>query len=186
MSDTTTPTASPSPSPEALNELLDAERTRALQAITPPWPHFLLSVVCAAAVWLPDTGTARTVAVLSVVAPGVWILLRQGALVREGTVYATEDPGDGPADPVLASRVASRMLAVTNVVVSAVLAAVVLLVPLGVLRFVLPALCLWYVVGTVRQSRERRRAEAVVERAKTEPWYPAYRKRIDARRALLG
>lgn len=188
MSDTTTPTppSTPSPSPEALNELLGAERTRALQAITPPWPHFLLSVVCAAAVWLPDTGTARTVAVLSVVAPSAWILLRQKALIREGTVYATDDPDDGPADPVLAARVASRMFAVTNVAVGAVLAAVVLLVPLGVLRFVLPALCLWYVVDMVRRSRDRRRAAAVVERAQGEPWYPAYRSRLDARRSVLG
>ncbi|MFD5771212.1 hypothetical protein ACFWIN_36000 [Streptomyces sp. NPDC127049] len=186
MSDTTTPTPAPSPSPEALNELLDAERTRALQAITPPWPHFLLSVVCAAAVWLPDTFTARTVAVLSIAAPSAWILLRQKALVREGTVYAFGDLGDGPADPVLTGHVASRMLAVGNVVVSAVLVAVVLFVPLGFLRFALPALCLWGAVDMVRQSRDRRRAAAVVERAQGEPWYPAYRKRIDARRAVLG
>ncbi|MFF9144557.1 hypothetical protein ACF1BN_06860 [Streptomyces sp. NPDC014861] len=186
MSDTTTPTPSPSPSPEALKELLDAEQTRAVQAITPPWPHLLLSVVGAAAVWLPDAGTARTVAVLSMVAPSVWMLLRHKALVRAGTVYAEQDLGDGPDDPELTARVASKMLVVANVVAAAGLAAVVLLVPLNVLRFVLPAVCLWYLVGTVRQSRDRRRTAAVVERAQGEPWYPAYRKRIDARRAALG
>ncbi|MFE3073888.1 hypothetical protein [Streptomyces sp. NPDC059247] len=186
MNDTTTP-PEPSPSPEALAELLDAERTRVFQTITSPWPHFLLSVVCAAAVWLPDTGMARTVAVLSVVAPGVWILLRNGALARAGTVYADdEEDADGPADPALASRVAARMLAVTNVVVSTAVAAVVLFLPLGVLRIVLPALCLWYAFDLFRQSRDRRRALAVIERAEGEPWYPAYRSRIEARRAALA
>ncbi|MFF2774155.1 hypothetical protein ACFVU3_04530 [Streptomyces sp. NPDC058052] len=177
----------PRPTPEGLSELLDAERTRALQAITPPWTHFLLTAVCAAAVWVPDAGVARTVAVLATLAPGAWILLRNGALTREATVHTWDDPDeDGPADPVLAARVASRMLVVTNLVVSAALAAAVLLVPLTWLRVLLPVLSLWAVADLVRQVSARRRAAAVVERSKGEPWYPAYRARIDARRAVLG
>ncbi|MFJ5707519.1 hypothetical protein [Streptomyces sp. NPDC093105] len=183
MNDVTTPR----PSPEALSELLEADRTRALQAITPPWPAFLLSVVCAAAVWAPDAGVARTVAVLSVVAPAVWILLRNGALTREAIVYAPDDPeDDGPADPALAARVASRMLVITHVVTSAVLAAAVLFVPLSWLRVLLPLFCLWGVVDLFRQARARRRALAVIARSQGEPWYPAYRARIEARRAVLS
>ncbi|MFD4370771.1 hypothetical protein [Streptomyces sp. NPDC058486] len=182
MSDTT-----PARPPKRdMAELLDAEGMRALQAIIPPWPHLVLSVLSAAVVWLPDAGTARIVAVLSVVAPGLWILLRQRALTREATVYASEDPGDGPADPAHTARMASRMLVVTNLVASTALAAVVLFVPLGVLRVVLPVLCLWFAVDTVRQSRARREALAVIERSQGEPWYPAYRARIAARRAALG
>ncbi|MFI8321761.1 hypothetical protein [Streptomyces sp. NPDC085529] len=183
MTDVTTPR----PGPEALTELLDADRTRALQAITPPWSAFLLSVVCAAAVWAPDAGVARTVAVLSVVAPGGWILLRNGALTREATVYAPDDPAeDGPADPAAAARVAARMLLVTNAVTSAGLAAAALFVPLTWLRVLLPLVCLWGVVDLVRQVRARRRALAVIARSQGEPWYPAYRARIEARRAVLG
>ncbi|MFD8014042.1 hypothetical protein [Streptomyces sp. NPDC058955] len=183
MNDVTTPR----PSPEALSALLDADRTRALRAITPPWPPFLLSVVCAAAVWAPDAGLARTVAVLSIVAPGVWILLRNGALTREATVYAPDDPEEeGPADPALAARVAARMLVVTNVVVSAALGAAVLFAPLTWLRVLLPLFCLWGVVDLFLQARARRRALAVIARSEGEPWYPAYRDRIEARRAVLS
>ncbi|GGY57835.1 hypothetical protein [Streptomyces omiyaensis] len=187
MNDPTTPR----PTPEALSALLDAERTRALQAITPPWAHFLLTTVCAAAVWMPDAGAARTVAVLSVLAPGVWILLRSGALTRETTVHTWGEPDDagagaGSEDPVPAARVASRMLVAGSLVVSAVLAAAVLLAPLTWLRVLLPVLFLWAVVDLIRQVSARRRAAAVVERSEGEPWYPAHRARIEARRAALG
>ncbi|MFE6222918.1 MULTISPECIES: hypothetical protein [unclassified Streptomyces] len=181
-----TDSTAPEPSPEALSELLDADRTRALRALMPPWPAFALSVVCAAAVWVPDEGVARTVAVLSVLAPGAWALLRNGALTREATVYAPDDPEDGPADPVLAARVAARMLVVTNVAVSAVLAAAVLWAPLTWLRVLLALFCLWGAADLFRQAGAARRAREVIARSRREPWYPAYRARIAARRAVLG
>ncbi|MET9434703.1 hypothetical protein [Streptomyces sp. NPDC006551] len=180
-------TAGRLPAPDTLSELLEAEKTRALQTITLPWVHFLLSVVCAAGVWLPNPSAARAVAVVCVLAPGVLILSRTGALTRVMAVYTPDEDSDAD-DPeaISVSRMAGRMLAITNAIVSLVLAVVTLLVPLTWLRVALPLLCLWFVVDVFRQRRSRLRAQEVIARAERQPWYPEYRRHIEQRRASVA
>ncbi|GFH35894.1 hypothetical protein [Streptomyces pacificus] len=176
------------PDPDSLSELLDAERTRALRGIMPPWIYFLLSIVCAAGVWLPHEGTARAVAVACACVPGLHIVLRIRALTEALTLYGTEDDADD-ADSrkveATAQRWVERMIAITIVVASIVLAAITLLVPLAWLRTALPLLCLWFVLDLYRARSERVHARQVIALAAEQDWYPAYTRHIEERRATL-
>ncbi|MEV4915684.1 hypothetical protein AB0K47_02520 [Streptomyces tirandamycinicus] len=180
------------PDRDSLTELLDAERTRALRGIMPPWLYFLLGIVCAAGVWLPHAGTATAVAVVGACVPGLHILLRIRALTKAVTLYDTEDDGEEEADDAdsrnveaAAQRLMERMIAITVVVVSGVLAVVMLLVPLAWLRTALPLLCLWFVFDIYRARSERVHAQQVIALASEQDWYPAYTRYIEKRRATL-
>ncbi|WP_433543869.1 hypothetical protein ACQPZG_01205 (plasmid) [Streptomyces sp. CA-294286] len=174
----------PLPDRGSLSELLDAERTRALQRIMPPWVYFLLSVTAAAGVWLPSEPAARTVAVASALIPGAAMLLRTGALTRAVVLY--QDEGEDGEDAADTRRMAGRMIAITIAVVSVVLGVVALLIPLTWLRIALPVMCLWFVYDLVRMRRSRAQAQQVIQRAEAQDWYPAYTRLIDERRATLG
>ncbi|MET9292023.1 hypothetical protein [Streptomyces sp. NPDC003077] len=172
------------PDRDSLRELLDAEKTRALHRILPPWIHFALGVLAAAGAWLPTESAARAVVVAAALAPGLHVLLRTRALMRALTVY--DLPGDEEratgTDPS-GQRLAARTIAVTTVVTSVALAVVVLLLPLTWLRVALPVLCLWFVVDLLRQRQRRLSALRVIEQAARQDWYPAYTRLVERRRA---
>ncbi|MFF5447622.1 hypothetical protein [Streptomyces sp. NPDC012888] len=189
--------------------LLEAERTLAFQRITPAWAHFLTAVAAAAGIWLPAEGAARAVAVAAVLLPGLHLLLRAKALTETVIVFRDDEDGDGagsgsgsgsavtPAgksrddeaepevDDATIGRIAGRAVVVTGALVCVVLALAIALLPLTWLRVALPGLCLWFLYDLYRSHRRRAEARVVVARAATEPWYPAYRRLIEERRASL-
>ncbi|MFI5723651.1 hypothetical protein [Streptomyces cyaneofuscatus] len=216
------------PDRSRLAELLEAERTRALQRILPAWAYFLASVAAAAGIWLSAEGVGRAVALAAVLIPGLHLLLRAKALTEAVIVFRDdeeeEDRGDGAEggagaegavrpegavgpdstvkpeggsrlgedadepeeDDATMGRIAGRAVAVTGAVVCVVLGLAVAFLPLTWLRIVLPALCLWFVYDLYRSHRKRVEGRRVIARAETEPWYPAYRRLIEERRASLG
>ncbi|RLV66918.1 hypothetical protein STAN_2442 [Streptomyces sp. CBMAI 2042] len=203
-------------------ELLEAERTRALQRILPAWAYFLASVAAAAGIWLSAEGIGRAVALAAVLIPGLHLLLRAKALTEAVIVFRDDeeedDRGDGAEggagadgavkpdsavgpdggsrrgedadepeeDDATMGRIAGRAVAVTGAVVCVVLGLAVAFLPLTWLRIVLPALCLWFVYDLYQSHRKRVEGRRVIARAETEPWYPAYRRLIEERRASLG
>jgi len=210
------------PDRSRLAELLEAERTRALQRILPAWAYFLASVAAAAGIWLSAEGVGRAVALAAVLIPGLHLLLRAKALTEAVIVFRDDDKeddrGDGAEggagadgavkpdsavepeggsrrgqdadepeeDDATMGRIAGRAVAVTGAVVCVVLGLAVAFLPLTWLRIVLPALCLWFVYDLYRSHRKRVEGRRVIARAETEPWYPAYRRLIEERRASLG
>ncbi|MFC8287458.1 hypothetical protein [Streptomyces cyaneofuscatus] len=222
------------PDRSRLAELLEAERTRALQRILPAWAYFLASVAAAAGIWLSAEGVGRAVALAAVLIPGLHLLLRAKALTEAVIVFRDDDKeddrgdgagggggADGPVRPdgavgpdssevpdstmkpeggsrrgedadepeeddAAMGRIAGRAVAVTGAVVCVVLGLAVAFLPLTWLRIVLPALCLWFVYDLYRSHRKRVEGRRVIARAETEPWYPAYRRLIEERRASLG
>ncbi|MGW7225273.1 hypothetical protein [Streptomyces cyaneofuscatus] len=210
------------PDRSRLAELLEAERTRALQRILPAWAYFLASVAAAAGIWLSAEGVGRAVALAAVLIPGLHLLLRAKALTEAVIVFRDDeeedDRGDGAEggagadgavkpdsavgpdggsrrgedadepeeDDATMGRIAGRAVAVTGAVVCVVLGLAVAFLPLTWLRIVLPALCLWFVYDLYRSHRKRVEGRRVIARAETEPWYPAYRRLIEERRASLG
>ncbi|MZF56542.1 hypothetical protein GTX53_22300 [Streptomyces sp. SID5594] len=216
------------PDRSRLAELLEAERTLALQRILPAWAYFLASVAAAAGIWLSAEGVGRAVALAAVLIPGLHLLLRAKALTEAVIVFRDDDEeddrGDGAEggagaggavrpdgavvpdstvkpeggsrlgedadepeeDDATMGRIAGRAVAVTGAVVCVVLGLAVAFLPLAWLRIVLPALCLWFVYDLYRSHRKRVEGRRVIARAETEPWYPAYRRLIEERRASLG
>ncbi|MFJ9976483.1 hypothetical protein [Streptomyces cyaneofuscatus] len=203
------------PDRSRLAELLEAERTRALQRILPAWAYFLASVAAAAGIWLSAEGVGRAVALAAVLIPGLHLLLRAKALTEAVIVFRDDeedDRGDGAEggagadgavkpdggsrrgedadepeeDDATMGRIAGRAVAVTGAVVCVVLGLAVAFLPLTWLRIVLPALCLWFVYDLYRSHRKRVEGRRVIARAETEPWYPAYQRLIEERRASLG
>ncbi|MFF3997845.1 hypothetical protein ACFYX8_31660 [Streptomyces cyaneofuscatus] len=216
------------PDRSRLAELLEAERTLALQRILPAWAYFLASVAAAAGIWLSAEGVGRAVALAAVLIPGLHLLLRAKALTEAVMVFRDDDEeddrGDGAEggagaggavrpdgavvpdstvkpeggsrlgedadepeeDDATMGRIAGRAVAVTGAVVCVVLGLAVAFLPLTWLRIVLPALCLWFVYDLYRSHRKRVEGRRVIARAETEPWYPAYRRLIEERRASLG
>ncbi|MFF2697688.1 hypothetical protein ACFVUQ_04885 [Streptomyces cyaneofuscatus] len=209
------------PDRSRLAELLEAERTRALQRILPAWAYFLASVAAAAGIWLSAEGIGRAVALAAVLIPGLHLLLRAKALTEAVIVFRDDDEDDrgdgaeggagadgavkpdsavGPdggsrrgedadepeEDDATMGRIAGRAVAVTGAVVCVVLGLAVAFLPLTWLRIILPALCLWFVYDLYRSHRKRVEGRRVIARAETEPWYPAYRRLIEERRASLG
>lgn len=216
------------PDRSRLAELLEAERTRALQRILPAWAYFLASVAAAAGIWLSAEGVGRAVALAAVLIPGLHLLLRAKALTEAVIVFRDDEEEDdrgagaeggagadgavgpdstvGPdssvvpdggsrrgedadepeEDDATMGRIAGRAVAVTGAVVCVVLGLAVAFLPLTWLRIVLPALCLWFVYDLYRSHRKRVEGRRVIARAETEPWYPAYRRLIEERRASLG
>ncbi|MFE9015130.1 hypothetical protein [Streptomyces cyaneofuscatus] len=216
------------PDRSRLAELLEAERTRALQRILPAWAYFLASVAAAAGIWLSAEGVGRGIALAAVLIPGLHLLLRAKALTEAVMVFRDDDEeddrgdgaesgagADGPVRPdssvvpdstmkpeggsrrgedadepeeddATMGRIAGRAVAVTGAVVCVVLGLAVAFMPLTWLRIVLPALCLWFVYDLYRSHRKRVEGRRVIARAETEPWYPAYRRLIEERRASLG
>ncbi|PVC96721.1 hypothetical protein DBP19_10620 [Streptomyces sp. CS090A] len=197
------------PDRSRLAELLEAERTRALQRILPAWAYFLASVAAAAGIWLSAEGVGRGVALAAVLIPGLHLLLRAKALTEAVIVFRDDEEDDRGAgadgavkpdggsrrgedadepeeDDATMGRIAGRAVAVTGAVVCVVLGLAVAFLPLTWLRIVLPALCLWFVYDLYRSHRKRVEGRRVIARAETEPWYPAYRRLIEERRASLG
>ncbi|MER7763197.1 hypothetical protein [Streptomyces sp. NPDC097619] len=170
-----------------LSELLEADRTLAFQRITPAWAYFLAGVAAAVAVWLPSEGVGRALAVAAVLVPGIHLLLRAKALTETVLVYRTEDEEEAETeeDEATVGRIAGRAVVVTTAVVCVLLGLAVALLPLGWIRVALPALCTWFLVDLYRSHRKRVEARATVERAANEPWYPAYRRLVEGRRASL-
>lgn len=216
------------PDRSRLAELLEAERTRALQRILPAWAYFLTSVAAAAGIWLSAEGVGRAVALAAVLIPGLHLLLRAKALTEAVIVFRDDDKeddrGDGAEggggadgtvkpdgavepdstvkpdggsrrgedadepeeDDATMGRIAGRAVAVTGAVVCVVLGLAIAFLPLTWLRIGLPALCLWFLYDLYRSHRKRVEGRRVIARAETEPWYPAYRRLIEERRASLG
>ncbi|MFI7238434.1 hypothetical protein [Streptomyces cyaneofuscatus] len=208
------------PDRSRLAELLEAERTRALQRILPAWAYFLASVAAAAGIWLSAEGVGRAVALAAVLIPGLHLLLRAKALTEAVIVFRDDDKEDDrgagaeggggadgavkpdntvkpdseshgdedepEADEATMGRIAGRALAVTGAVVCVVLGLAIAFLPLTWLRIGLPALCLWFLYDLYRSHRKRVEGRRVIARAETEPWYPAYRRLIEKRRASLG
>ena len=216
------------PDRSRLAELLEAERTRALQRILPAWAYFLASVAAAAGIWLSAEGVGRAVALAAVLIPGLHLLLRAKALTEAVIVFRDDDKeddrGDGAEggggadgavkpdsavepdstmkpdggsrrgedadepeeDDATMGRIAGRAVAVTGAVVCVVLGLAIAFLPLTWLRIGLPALCLWFLYDLYRSHRKRVEGRRVIARAETEPWYPAYRRLIEERRASLG
>ncbi|MFD3647495.1 hypothetical protein ACFWVT_10500 [Streptomyces cyaneofuscatus] len=210
------------PDRSRLAELLEAERTRALQRILPAWAYFLASVAAAAGIWLSAEGVGRAVALAAVLIPGLHLLLRAKALTEAVIVFRDDDKegdrGDGAEggggadgavkpdsavepdggsrrgedadepeeDDATMGRIAGRAVAVTGAVVCVVLGLATAFLPLTWLRIGLPALCLWFLYDLYRSHRKRVEGRRVIARAETEPWYPAYRRLIEERRASLG
>ncbi|MFD8469630.1 hypothetical protein ACFV10_31530 [Streptomyces cyaneofuscatus] len=82
------------PDRSRLAELLEAERTRALQRILPAWAYFLASVAAAAGIWLSAEGVGRAVALAAVLIPGLHLLLRAKALTEAVIVFRDDEEED--------------------------------------------------------------------------------------------
>ncbi|MGW5852463.1 hypothetical protein ACWFQ8_31805 [Streptomyces sp. NPDC055254] len=181
------------PDRETLTELMEAERTRALLGIMPPWAYFVLSLVCAAGVWLPNETAATAVAVTGIFVPGLHMMLRIRPLAAAITVYDLDDAEESaadrdstPADEAAAQHLAARMIGGVILVVSVVMVLAALLIPMSWLRTALPLACLWFALDLYRARGRRRHSDEVISRAAGQDWYPAYTRFIEARRTVLA